>query len=173
MSSPPPSQKGLAPHNESKVVLFIHCLGKLMDLSYLPGRLGDIEAFFAVNKPLGLGESTASAREWGNSSSILDNGTGGTAQFCTRGTCRMCQSWARSDSWAPHLWAVLGSADALARDTGLQNQLLPKFSVKWVCDCCDTYRQHREHRVLQSLTSEAITMSRDSVLGWGQTFFSA
>lgn len=38
MSSPPPSQKGLAPHNESKVVLFIHCLGKLMDLSaYLAG----------------------------------------------------------------------------------------------------------------------------------------
>lgn len=127
-------------------------------------ELGDTEAFFAANNPLGLRESMGSAREWGNSSSVCDNGTGSTAQFCTWGT-QDVPVLAHSDSWAPHLWAVLGSADPLARDSRPLNQLLPKFSVKRVCDCWDAYRQRRERCVLQSLRSEAITMSRGSVLG--------
>lgn len=155
----PPSQKGWLPTVNQKLFYLFIALGTswICQPTWQPGGHW---SFFCNQEPPGTGAVHSPCQGTRDSSSVLGNGTWDTQDG---------QSWAHSDSWAPHLWALLGSADPLARDTGPQNQLLPKFSVKWVCDCCGTYRQHREHGVLQSLTSEVITMRWGRVLGWGQT----
>lgn len=143
-----------------------------MDLSAYLADWVTLKPFLQSTTPWDWGAPRPlSAREWGDSSSVLIMERVAQPSSAHVGHAG-CASPGHTHTPGPHIsglcWALLipwqGTQDC--KTDCCQNSV-------WNECRCDTYRQHREHQVLQSLTSEAITMRWDSVLGWGQTLFSA